>query len=399
MSSPGSLVLLLSAAVFSITASCKLKSQPAPAQQEQVARPKHGVPFDDVVKVATGDNETCVITSSELMYCAGGDPFGSHPEMAMARWVKNASNTTQISLGANNSCAVQRSGKLVCWGSNSNHILPDETPSDAYAEVPGLKSASQVLVPRGPHPVWVLQQASPIPLILGGPMLAPGFVAPREADGIRIAGDEVVQAEVGWDLCVRTIAGEVRCWEGTPFHKPPYEWKKPVPFLPSKVVDIAAAWIRRENANALCALGDDGKAVCWRYQNGPNSAPSQTPPHYGPDPYPIDHPLEQANDWRDIAMAYDHSCGVKRDGSVWCAGRNHKGQLGNLEPHSDTLRQVPGVTNAKAVEVGWDHSCALIANGSVTCWGGNSRGQCGTASPRSAPVGPTQFLKYIGPEQ
>lgn len=356
--------------------------------------PKDAIPLDQVVHIAAGDEETCTIRSSGAMYCAGGPRIGLHPELTMARPVDAAPHTRQISLGFGNSCAVQEGGTVVCWGSNANHIMPDGTPRDSFATVPGLHSASHVLVPRGPHSVWALRHGSEVPMLLGGSMLKDTFVAPHAAEGIRIDGAEVAQVEVGWELCVRTVSGEVECWDGSSFAEPSFALKKPVEFLPKKVVDIAAAWLRQErNLNALCALGDDGQAVCWRYQMYPY--PSDTPHHDGPFPVAIEHPLETASDWRDIAMAFDHSCGVKRDGSVWCVGRNHRGQLGSAHPaQSDVLLRVPGVKSATAVSVGKDHSCALLANGTVMCWGGNGDDQCGTAK-RSASVGPSLMLRHV----
>jgi hypothetical protein len=388
--------LLSSAVALAMAAGCKTPPSSAPAQERDAALPKDAVPLDSVVQIAAGDEETCVIRSSGALYCAGGVRLGMHPELTMARPVQEASRTRQISLGFGNSCAVQENGSVVCWGSNRNHIMPDGTQRDRSAVVPGLQSATYVLVPRGPHPVWVLRRDSSIPMLLGGSMLKDGFVAPHEAQGIRLAGSDVAQVEVGWELCARTTAGEVKCWDGSSFSEPSFEMKKPVDFLPKKVIDIAAAFLRQEtNLNALCALGDDGRAVCWRYQMYPY--PSDTPARDGPFPVPIDHPLEAANDWRDIAMSFDHSCGVKRDGSVWCAGRNDKGQLGTPQPrHSFALLRVPGVSSASAVAVGKDHSCALLANGTVVCWGGNGDGQCGTPQ-RSESVGPSIMLRHVGP--
>jgi hypothetical protein len=210
MSLHGSTLALLIAAVLATSASCKTKPQAAPVEQKQAALPKDGVPFDDAVAIEAGYGETCVITSSGALYCAGGDPFGYHPERVMTRKVRLAPHTRQVSLGIRVSCAVQEDGTLVCWGGASIRVLPDDTPRGGYAQIPGITSASHVLAPRGGFLPWVLRRDSSVPMICGGNTLDPGFVPPHEAKGVRMAGSEVEQVTVGWDLCALTTTKQVR---------------------------------------------------------------------------------------------------------------------------------------------------------------------------------------------
>jgi hypothetical protein len=228
-----------------------------------------------------------------------------------------------------------------------------------------------------------------------------GFVPPVEVTDFRVPG-VVQQVEVGWDFCVRTAAGGVDCWDGSRMTRPGvrFEMKVSPPFLPKKVVDLAAALPQaplnpfRKPTSIVCALGEDGRAVCWRYVDGLYPEPQATPPQGGPYPLLVEHPLSGAHGWKDIAMAYKHACGVKRDGTVWCAGRNERGQLGRPSAtDSEALLKVPGVENAEAVTVGETHSCALLRGGSVMCWGGNRWSQCGTAE-RSERTPPTVFLRH-----
>ncbi len=72
----------------------------------------------------------------------------------------------------------------------------------------------------------------------------------------------------------------------------------------------------------------------------------------------------------------DFTCFV-RSGSVLCAGDNRQGQLGSPPsgaPLTDlrsgnTLRIVPGITNAVSVSTGDFHACALLVDQTVKCWG------------------------------
>jgi hypothetical protein len=64
-----------------------------------------------------------------------------------------------------------------------------------------------------------------------------------------------------------------------------------------------------------------------------------------------------------IAAGYDHSCGIRRDGSVLCWGQNDVGQAAAAV---GPFIQVAG---------GRGHTCGLKADGAIECWGDNQYGQ------------------------
>ena len=71
--------------------------------------------------------------------------------------------------------------------------------------------------------------------------------------------------------------------------------------------------------------------------------------------------------WRKVislTAGGQHNCGLRRDGTVICWGRNDLGQC-----------NAPG---GKFVQVsaGDQHSCAATHEGRISCWGSNSHGQC-----------------------
>ncbi|HEY0712517.1 MAG TPA: hypothetical protein VGF45_07580, partial [Polyangia bacterium] len=91
---------------------------------------------------------------------------------------------------------------------------------------------------------------------------------------------------------------------------------------------------------------------------------------------------------------YGFLCAVRSNGTVWCAGDNTYGQLGD---GSTTARlepvQVPGVTEAVEVAAsrtdhGWvgGNTCARRKDGSVWCWGTNNYGQLGDGSTDDRPT-------------
>lgn len=92
------------------------------------------------------------------------------------------------------------------------------------------------------------------------------------------------------------------------------------------------------------------------------------------------------DDTRLIAAGLDHSCALKRDGSVWCWGQNDHGQMGKgdisiCEPKGGLLlsctpeeglepSRVDGLpADIRDLTLGFGTSCAIDGQGSVWCWG------------------------------
>src|SRR5688572_12082177 len=82
-----------------------------------------------------------------------------------------------------------------------------------------------------------------------------------------------------------------------------------------------------------------------------------------------------------VAGGGAHSLILKPDGTVWAAGQNGWGQLGNDTTITSELPvQVIGLTTVTAVAAGGTHSMALTAGGRVYVWGWNGYKQLGDAS-------------------
>ncbi len=105
-------------------------------------------------------------------------------------------------------------------------------------------------------------------------------------------------------------------------------------------------------------------------------------------------PQQVGNDisWISISAGGYHSAAIKRDGSLYCWGRNDDGQLGD---NSQTSKNIPTLVYAdntsltasigyeinlaqwKNVSCGEDHTTAVKLNGSAWAWGDNSNRQLG----------------------
>ncbi|NBV87504.1 MAG: hypothetical protein EBS01_14835, partial [Verrucomicrobia bacterium] len=98
------------------------------------------------------------------------------------------------------------------------------------------------------------------------------------------------------------------------------------------------------------------------------------------------------------AAAGAHSSVVlKSDGTVWTAGDNSCGQLGNgnFTP-SPSPTQVQGLSDVCFVASGYHHVLALKKDGTVWAWGNNADGELGTGTAQNICNKPEQVSSLSG---
>jgi alpha-tubulin suppressor-like RCC1 family protein len=106
------------------------------------------------------------------------------------------------------------------------------------------------------------------------------------------------------------------------------------------------------------------------------------------------------SDWTRVQAGTSHVCGVRAEGSLWCWGLGEHGRLGVGD--SPAQRVTPGqvLQSGEApdgeawhdwtdVALGYQHTCGLRQDGSLWCWGDGGHGQLGdgeTTAPRPTPT-------------
>jgi alpha-tubulin suppressor-like RCC1 family protein len=79
-----------------------------------------------------------------------------------------------------------------------------------------------------------------------------------------------------------------------------------------------------------------------------------------------------------LSLGDRHSCGVGRDGSLWCWGRNDRGQLGVGDVRDRAVpTRVGTASDWSSVSAGKRHTCGVRRNGALFCWGQDEQGQLG----------------------
>jgi alpha-tubulin suppressor-like RCC1 family protein len=110
----------------------------------------------------------------------------------------------------------------------------------------------------------------------------------------------------------------------------------------------------------------------------------------------------------DVGMWF--SCGVTREGQVYCWGLGDKGQLGQTQvteicgdvrgtkhPCSSVPVRVVSEFPAASLTTGSEHVCTLTPDGAAYCWGDNTFGQLGdgTTTSTDTPVRVLGDLSFV----
>ncbi len=129
---------------------------------------------------------------------------------------------------------------------------------------------------------------------------------------------------------------------------------------------------------STCALDEAGVLFCWGYNWGCHLG-------IGVCTGPVLRPHEVLSDptMQSVSVGPKDTCTVDDDGKAWCWGANEHSQLGNGQPHGNSVARPAPVSelgNVRVVAVGYQHTCALKQDGTVWCWGDNGEGQLGTGT-------------------
>lgn len=225
-----------------------------------------------------------------------------------------------LSVAVEHSCAIS-GGALYCWGSGADGRLGTGTAIGDVAPVRVSTSTDWALVTTGDAHSCALNRAGRV------------FCAGANAAG---------QLGIG-DTRLRKLLAPVG--------------------LPEPARDVQA------RANHTCAVLQSGALWCWGANGEGQLGLGDTFP--GADqPSPVLVP--GGAQWRTVAPGQGHTCGIQRDGSLWCWGRNSGQNLG-LGPGAPMQLRVPqrvGTdTDWDAVVSTVDGSCALRSDHSLWCWG------------------------------
>jgi alpha-tubulin suppressor-like RCC1 family protein len=257
--------------------------------------------FEDWANVSAGYAHTCGVRKNGKLYCWGDDnkgQIGDEDEpipASVPRRIGTFEDWASVSAGDAHTCGVRKNGKLYCWGDDYSGQIGD-----------GDTNAS--------------------------PVTAPLRIGTFEDWGTVSAGHG--------HTCGARTNGKLYCW------------------------------------------GDDSRG-----QIGDNDDVGATAPRR----------IGTFEDWANVSAGGYHSCGVRKNGKLYCWGWDANGQVGNGDqPTHRTLtpQRVGTFEDWASTSAGWIHSCGVRKNGKLYCWGNDGEDQVGNGSPAGDVIAPQRLGSY-----
>jgi alpha-tubulin suppressor-like RCC1 family protein len=149
---------------------------------------------------------------------------------------------------------------------------------------------------------------------------------------------------------------------------------------PGEVAGPAAGWTSvMAGGFHSCATRKDGSLWCWGRndsgQLGIGSWADQNRPEKVTSPAPAG--------WASVTGGAFHTCAIRTDSTLWCWGSSESGQLGLGNTTDQDLPQqvtTPAPAGWTSVTAGDDHTCATRTDSTLWCWGFDDAGQLGIGS-------------------
>ena len=251
---------------------------------------------------------------------------------------------SSVSAGGRHTCAIRRTGEMVCWGYNEHgESVP---PTGTFLSVSAGYGHTCAVRDTGELACWGsdrLGQSSPP------------------------AGTFVSVSTGFWEACGLRDTGEIECWGSS--------WGPPAGTFTS--VGAGTGYV--------CAVRVTGEAAC-RGGGNINYSP--------PDP--------PAGTFTSVSPSADHACGIRDTGELECWGRDaargsstlptgtFKSVSAEGESHTCGLRgtgevvcwgwdafgqSTPPLGTFVSVDAGARHTCGIRDTGAVECWGHDRWGQ------------------------
>ncbi len=292
---------------------------------------------------------TCILTYERELWCMERPPVittraGAHPLGRLA------SGATDLACDGGDCCLAWADGRVTCWGDDYETAMEGVPVADfAGEQVSRIATGSTrgcALMDAGDLRCWDV----------GGP----------HAELSTPYGMPLVR-QLAWSgdgACAASGDGSVLCWntwlgDGSATTRPTYPVR---PLLTSPATRV------RASSTHLCAVLEGGELHCWGSNTygalGSGSAFARNPDR---PIVPIRAVLDRQI--RDVAPGREFTCALDADDTVWCWGRNDRGQAGDasLAPQLAPVR-VGVFPSAVGIAAGDDHACVWTA-ARMWCWG------------------------------
>jgi alpha-tubulin suppressor-like RCC1 family protein len=355
--------------------------------------------------VTPGGMHTCWLEGG-MARCMGGNLYNEVSSDANALHLKPVdvalpTSVTRLSSALGQSCALDNSGHVLCWGTidaiptvaSSPPTFGVDPPTAISVALSGIHKDSAYFPSR-----WWDTLASGHMCLLDSQAQAwcrginedgqvgEGTAGDTQDEWTKVAlTTKTLQVTVGRShSCARTADGQVHCWGNNMFGQVDPSQTTKSTSNPLKVAKLGGIKHLCSGTTHNCAIANNNNTnsvVCWGTMSA-EQAPIFSQTKSGS--------LRKVNGTgaavTQLACGDNFACGLDDNGHVYCWGSpttpDHAKSSAGTKPSNNTqplqpqlVKNLPKVDWLKA---GFSHVCAgATASGKVWCWGSNSFGQIG----------------------
>jgi alpha-tubulin suppressor-like RCC1 family protein len=334
---------------------------------------------------------TCALQQGRAICWGPGGGSGEAGTWSVPRFIEETANLVDIAVGDTFTCGLDTAGAVLCWGQNDQGQLgvgdldarSTPTPSALAEPIASLSAGALHVcaITRG-GALWCWGDNAENQLGLDD-----GAMTQDRASPIRVGTDadwESVAAGFGHSCGLRH-GGALYCWGRNAQSQQGLGPDAPLQTGSPTFVDPGPWRAISAGLRYSCGIKRDGTLWCWGDNNesqlgtGDRGAVHTTPAQVG-----------RSNDWRFISVQTFSSCAVNADDNLFCWGRNVEGQLGvgDTEYRNEPVMVEPAL-RFTAVAAGSLHTCAQPLGATIYCSGANEEGQLGN--------GTTERTTLLGP--
>ncbi len=339
------------------------------ASATKIAIDETGLPFDGLEEVSLAAWHSCA-RKADLLFCWGQrltsaqaePPSAANLDRTAPRAIGNF-DVTGMSAGGPHTCAITSAGKLACFGHSTFSELGRPSTDDVPCTAPFFYD----------YQATATHQCA-------GTLAGVTFATPPGTT-------KVVSGEI--HSCA-LAAGKVSCWgasgsgqlgrPGAAAAEPTPQIVVTDPLLLTALDGVTA--LANDGAKHTCALRANG-VVCWGLndvgQLGVDPVATPTRNFAGPV-------VTGTAGAKSVGVAERVSCVIRADATVACWGDDLAALADGGVGTSFTPVPVKGplgvglLNTVIAIAPGARHACALKNDGTVWCWGKNDRGQLGNGT-------------------
>jgi alpha-tubulin suppressor-like RCC1 family protein len=327
----------------------------------------HRVPGVAAKKVAVSDNHVCVVDTKGDVLCAGGGAAievlqGSRipeaddiPDPDAGKWrkVPGVSSAIAVETGLHHTCALTKTGDVLCWGSKYYGRLGPANKDEKPAKVPGLGTVRDLSVTGDLTCVLAADKK----VRCFGQTWSEEGKDRKEGEVVTLDAPPASSMAAGYGFaCALTGDGLRAVCAGSTDSFTGKETAGPETLkLPEKGRRLVGG------GPDLCFLGESGKLWC----SGESQSILARTEELKPGAWAA-YPTQL-----DLVEKHIHDVlAAGKDGGLLFAGGYDKGPR-PMKALQKTAVTVVGLKDVVDLAAGEHHACARIADGTVSCWGGS----------------------------